>query len=74
MAPPRIEHVPAVAPVPVPHDALSQSAPVWQIAALVVHVPWVPPLRGLTPVMPHVPPMPHCASEWQIVPALHVPV
>jgi hypothetical protein len=38
-------HVPSVEPVPVPHEALSQSAPVWQTwVALFAHVPAVDPV------------------------------
>jgi hypothetical protein len=39
-----LEHVPAVAPPPEPHDPLSQSAPLWQTcAAPLPQVPFVVP-------------------------------
>jgi hypothetical protein len=41
----------------------------WHTAALVVHVPAVAPVP-----VPQVPFAPHCAFEWQTVPAAHVPV
>lgn len=56
---------------PVPHEALSQSAFLWQLALLVEHLPAVEPLV----------PLPHellsqSAFLWQAVPArmLHAPL
>ena len=56
----------AVAPVPEPHDPLSQSVPAWQTVALVVHVPGV--------VVPHAL-LSQSALLWQTtaVPFWHAP-
>jgi hypothetical protein len=51
--------VPSADPVPAPHDPLSQSAFVWQMAALVEQVPAVEPVPA-----PH-DPLSQSVLAWQ---------
>ena len=63
-----VPHVPAVDPVPAPHEPLSQSVALWQASALVEHLPAV----ELVP-LPQVPVGPQSLALWHTAPAAHVP-